>query len=84
MIRLFQKCVEAGLFKVVVARERVEDAFVVHHNKGNTVGERPLLVGAIFEQRNAALKESSVGRNDLDATILKQCLVERDKIIAVL
>jgi hypothetical protein len=51
-VQIFQKLTLKsfqGIPKVTVAREGFGEPFILHHDEGNTVGERPVLVSPAGE-----------------------------------
>jgi hypothetical protein len=47
--RLGQQRLEARLLKMTVPREGFGKTFILHHDKGNAVGKRPILVRPLGE-----------------------------------
>jgi hypothetical protein len=48
-IWLLQERLESGLLEVVVCRQRLRQSLLVHHDKRDAVGQRPILVRAASE-----------------------------------
>ena len=51
-----QQGAKAGLYEMPIARERLADSLFLHDDKGNAVGERPILVGPGSVEIEAFLK----------------------------
>ena len=56
--------VEAGLSEMPIAGERVGDAFALHHNERDAVGERPILVGTGLVEGEGGFEEGRVNSDD--------------------
>ena len=81
---LLQQNLEPSLLEMMVGCQRVGESVVPHHDKGNAVRQRPLLVLSLLEEIHAALKETGVGRNDFNAGMIEERSVEQYKVGAVI
>src|SRR5216117_707996 len=50
--------------KMFVAGQRFCDAFSLHHDEGDAIGQRPFLVGAVLVKLQPFIDECTTGRND--------------------
>ena len=75
---------EAGLLEVVVVGQRLADPALFHYEKGDTVGERPRLVGTVAMKGNARLQQRIVDKEEFDLRRDQQVFQQRVKIGPIL
>lgn len=68
---------------MAVASQRIRDAFVFHHYKGDAIGQRPILVGPLTEQLNPALKQLWCRRNDFGVWRITKCFKQSEECAAI-
>lgn len=64
MGRLFQQRSETSLFEMMIASQCVLDPTILHDDKGNAIGERPLLVQPLRIEFPAARHKAATRWDD--------------------
>jgi len=73
---LLQQRPKLRLLKMGVAGQCRADSFILHHHERNAIRERPILVPAVAKKLLARIEKLARGRDDRDARLLMDPIVE--------
>ena len=74
---------KAGLFEMVIRRERIDQALVVHDGKGNAIGERPSFIRTAGVECCARAKLFDARRQNFDVRCGGEELKQSRKLRAI-
>lgn len=83
MPELFEQRAKSSLLEMAVARQRVRNAFIFHHDEGNAVRQRPVFVAAKTVEVNAIFQKLARGGNNGCAGMMLNPIVKPDEDITI-